>query len=281
MVDELLSKNKGIAYIKWDANRHVEQVGSTYLPKDRQTHFWIEYTKGLYNIYEKIRAKYPDLIFQACASGGGRLDYGALKYHDEFWTSDNTDPLKRLYIQYSTNLIYPPVATGAHVSTNPNHQTGRITPLKFRFDVAMTGRLGLELQPKDIPANEWDFAKEAIVNYKELVRPLVTKGDLYRIISPYDNSNNYASQMYVSKDKTKAVLFVFCTDINNRGVIPMLKLQGLSPSKDYKIREINKISISSFWGDGQTLKGDYLINAGIELNIATQFASAVFILEAK
>ncbi|MDR1090708.1 MAG: alpha-galactosidase, partial [Prevotella sp.] len=111
MVDDLLSENEGISYIKWDANRHVEQVGSTYLDANKQTHFWMEYTKGLYNIYEKIRTKYPELIFQVCASGGGRIDYGSLPYHNEFWTSDNTDPLKRLYIQYSTNLIYPPVAT--------------------------------------------------------------------------------------------------------------------------------------------------------------------------
>ena len=110
-VDDLLSRYRGIAYIKWDANSHVEHAGSPYLPKNRQTHFWIDYTQGLYSIYEKIRAKYPDLILQACASGGGRVDFGSLKYHDEFWTSDNTDAVRRIYMQYSTNLIYHPVAT--------------------------------------------------------------------------------------------------------------------------------------------------------------------------
>lgn len=279
MVDDLLSKHKGIAYIKWDANRHVEQVGSTYLPADEQTHFWVEYTKGLYTVYDKIRTKYPDLIFQVCASGGGRIDYGSLKYHDEFWTSDNTDPLKRLYMQYSTNLIYPPVASGAHVSTSPNHQTRRITPLKFRFDVAMTGRLGLELQPKDIKGSDWDFAQQAINDYKADVRSLVTKGDLYRIASPFDRTNNYASLMYVSKEKDKAVFFAFCTDVNSRDVIPLFKLQGLSPEKNYKISEINKTGRSSFWGDKQILNGDFLMNAGIELHIRTQFDSAVFVLE--
>jgi len=279
MVDNLLSENKGISYIKWDANRHVEQAGSTYLNADKQTHFWIEYTRGLYSIYEKIRNKYPDLIFQVCSSGGGRIDFGSLKYHDEFWTSDNTDPLKRLYMQYSTNLIYPPVATAAHVSTAPNHQTGRITPLKFRFDVAMTGRLGLELQPKDIIGEDWNFAQKAINAYKAYVRPLVTKGDLYRLISPYDNSNNYASQMYVSKDRKQAVLFAFCTEINNRGVVPLIHLKGLCAEKSYKIKEINSIGKSSFWGDGQVFKGEFLMNVGIELNISTQFDSAVFLLE--
>lgn len=280
MIDGLLSENKGIDYIKWDANRHVEQVGSTYLPAGDQTHFWIDYTEGLYGIYDKIRAKYPHLMLQLCASGGGRLDYGALKYHDEFWTSDNTDPLARLYIQYATNLIYPPVATAAHVSANPNHQTGRLTPLKFRFDVAMTGRLGLELQPKDIKNEEWAFAKKAIEDYKTIVRPLITSGDLYRIISPYDPTNNYAAQLYVGKNKQRAVLFAFCTEFNNRGILPFIKTQGLDPEKSYKISEINKISARScFWGDGLIFKGDFLNNVGITLNIARQYESAVFLIE--
>ncbi|WP_294080826.1 alpha-galactosidase [Proteiniphilum sp. UBA5384] len=280
MIDDLLSSHHGIAYIKWDANRHVEQVGSSYLPADKQTHFWIDYTKGLYVIYEKIRNKYPDLIFQACASGGGRVDYGALKYHDEFWTSDNTDALRRVYMQYSTNLIYPAVATAAHVSTVPGHQTGSIIPLKFRFDVAMSGRLGLELQPRDIPEEEWDFAEQAIENYKTHVRELVTKGDLYRLISPYDRTNNHSSNIYIRKDKSKAVLFVYCTDFNNRGVLPKILLQGLDNNKKYRITEINKTKNKScFWGNEMIFDGEYLMNAGIELQIARQYDSAVFILE--
>lgn len=279
MVDNLLSENKGVSYIKWDANRHIEQVGSPYLDADRQTHFWVEYTKGLYGIYGKIREKYPDLILQVCASGGGRVDYGSLPYHDEFWTSDNTDPLKRLYIQYSSNLIYPPVATAAHVSTSPNHQTGRITPLKFRFDVAMTGRLGLELQPKDIVGEDRIFAQQAIRDYKAYVRSLVTKGDLYRLISPYDPDYNYSSQMYVSKDGKNAVMFAFCTEINNRGVVPRIYLQGLHPDKSYTIREINDRGKSSFWGNKKVFKGEFLMNAGIEINISSQFDSAVLLLD--
>ena len=138
-----------------------------FLPATEQTHFWVSYTEGLYNVYKRIRTKYPDFVIQDCASGGGRLDYGALKYHNEFWTSDNTDPLSRIFIQYGTNLIYPPVGTASHVSTSPNHQTMRVTPLKFRFDVAMTGRLGMELQPKDIQGKDREFAMEAIKNYKQ------------------------------------------------------------------------------------------------------------------
>ncbi|WP_163712748.1 alpha-galactosidase [Mangrovibacterium lignilyticum] len=276
--DSLLTTHPGIEYIKWDANRHVEQAGSTWLPTSEQTHFWVDYTKGLYSVYGRIRAKYPDFVIQDCASGGGRLDYGALKYHNEFWTSDNTDPLSRIFIQYGTNLIYPPVGTASHVSTSPNHQTQRMAPLKFRFDVAMTGRLGMELQPRNIQGPDRTFAMEAIQNYKQAVRPLITNGDLFRLISPYDEGG-WAAQMYVSKDETDAVLFAFSIEPHTRGIFPTVKLNGLDPAKRYQITEINTNGRSRFWGDGQTLPGDYLMNVGLELKISNQYDSAVFLLK--
>ncbi|WP_372775358.1 alpha-galactosidase [Mangrovibacterium sp.] len=276
--DSLLTTHPGIEYIKWDANRHVEQAGSTWLPASEQTHFWVLYTKGLYTVYERIRAKYPNFMIQDCASGGGRLDYGALKYHNEYWTSDNTDPLSRIFIQYGTSLIYPPVGSASHVSTSPNHQTQRMTPLKFRFDVATTGRLGMELQPKNIQGKEREFAVESIRNYKQTIRPLVTVGDLYRLISPYDDGG-WASQMYVAKDKAEAVLFAFSIAPHTRGVFPTVKLNGLDETKHYQVKEINKNGRVRFWGDGQTFAGDYLMNVGIELNISDQFDSAVFLLK--
>lgn len=280
VVDKLLTAHPDIYYIKWDANRHVEQVGSQYLSSNEQTHFWVDYIRGLYEVYDRIRAKYPDVMIQACASGGGRVDYGSLPYHDEFWTSDNSDALQRVYMQYVTNLIYPPIATASHVSATPNHQTGSVTPIKFRFDVAMSGRLGLELQPKDIPAGEMAFAREAITNYKNHVRELVTKGDLYRLISPYACTNNHAANMLVSKDKRKAVLFAYCTGFNRRGIRPTVHLQGLDPAKVYRITEINKVSKrKAFWGDGNCYDGAYLQQVGVELQIARQYDSAVFLLE--
>jgi len=274
MIDSLLTVSPGIAYIKWDANRHVEQAGSTYLASGKQTHFWIDYVKGLYTIYEKIRAKYPRIMLQVCSSGGGRLDFGSLRYHDEFWASDDTDPLQRLFIQYGTNLIYPPVATAAHVSTSPNHQTGLVSPLKFRFDVAMTGRLGMELQPKDIIGNDSVFAMRAIRNYKN-IRPLIAFGDLYRLVSPYEEGG-WVSLMYVAKNKKSAVLFAFSIQPHNRGVFPLIKLDGLLSDKKYKIVEINNGPRKGFWGNDQIFSAEYLLNAGIELNISKQYDSAVF-----
>ena len=231
--DEVIALSPDISYIKWDANRHVDNFGSEYLSKENQTHFWIDYTKGLYSVYERIRAKHPDVLIQLCSSGGGRLDFGALKYHDEFWASDNTNSLDRIFIQYSTNLFFPAKATAAHVSTTPNHQTGMMAPLKFRFDVAMTCRLGMELQPKDLTGDELPFAEQAIKNYKR-IRPIVQFGDLYRLKSPYDGTG-WASHMYISKDKKESVFFAYSLKYHGRTTFFETRLKGLDPAKMYKI----------------------------------------------
>ncbi len=275
--NDVVSMSPNISYVKWDANKHVDNVGSEYLPKDKQTHFWYEYVKGLYNVYERIRAKYPEIQIQLCSSGGGRVEFGALKYHDEFWASDNTNALDRIFIQYGTNLFFPAIATASHVSTSPNHQTGMMIPLKFRFDVAMSGRLGMELQPKDIDGDEYEFAAEAIKNYKR-IRPIVQFGDLYRLVSPYDK-NGWASHMYVSKDKGEAVYFAYSLKYHGRTTYLETKLKGLDANKKYKVTELNtKNGHSSFYGNGQTFTGDYLMKAGINLNIGNPFDSTVLLL---
>lgn len=274
--DETMKLSPHISYIKWDANRHVESAGSTYLGKDKQSHFWIAYTQGLYKVYERIREKYPNVIMQACASGGGRVDYGALKYHQEVWTSDNTEPLSRVYIQYGTNMIYPALVTGSHVSASPNHQNNNVTPLKFRFDMAMSGRLGMELQPKDLTVEEKVFAQKAISNYKA-IRNIVMFGDLYRLASPYDNKGFY-SLMYVSKDKSKAVVYAYCIAYQGRTLKASFRLNGLDPQKKYKLVELN-IDTKKYWGDGKVFTGEYLMNEGINPNIAKIYDSAVFSLE--
>lgn len=275
--DNVIKQSGNISYIKWDANRHVASVGSSYLPADKQSHFWIKYTQGLYSVYERIREKYPHIIIQSCSSGGGRIDYGALKYHQEVWTSDNTEPRSRIFIQYGTNMIYPALVTGSHVSATPNHQTGNITPLKFRFDLAMSGRLGMELQPKDLTDNEKSFAKIAIENYKR-IRDIVMQGDLYRIISPYEGKGLYAI-MYVSKDKKQAVVFDYCFEYQGRTHhSQLIKLNGLDPTKKYKITELN-VDKSNFWGNHKIFTGQYLINEGINPKMEKIYESTVFSLE--
>ncbi len=275
---DVVALSPNISYIKWDANRHVDNVGSTYLSADDQTHFWYEYVKGLYNVYERIRAKYPDIQIQLCSSGGGRVEFGALKYHDEFWASDNTNALDRVFIQYGTNIFFPAIATASHVSTSPNHQTGMMIPLKFRFDVAMSGRLGMELQPSDIKGNEYSFAKTAIKDYK-LIRPIVQFGDLYRLASPY-GENCWASHMYVAKDKKESVLFAYSLKYHGRTTYFETKLNGLDASKMYKITELNKDgNNSTFGGEGQVFSGDFLMKSGITLNIGDAFKSSVLLIK--
>ena len=278
--DEVMKMSSNISYIKWDANRHVDNVGSTYLPADKQTHFWYDYTQGLYSVYQRIRENYPDVIIQDCSSGGGRVDFGAMKYHDEFWASDNTNALDRIFIQYGTNTFFPAMATASHVSTAPNHQTGMVLPLKFRFDVASTGRLGMELQPKDIPAQELPFAKAALKTYKEILRPIVMKGDLYRLISPYDNDGSWYSILYVSKDKKESAYFTYNLKTQGRETHLCSKLRGLDPNKTYRIEELNKAKRGYFAGDGKTFTGDYLMKVGIPINFYFPYESCVLHLVA-
>lgn len=266
-----------ISYIKWDANRHIESFGSSFLPPDKQSHFWIEYVRGLYSIYKRINANYPNIEIQLCSSGGGRLEYGAMPFHSEFWASDNTDPFKRLFIQYATNLIYPPKATASHVSISPNHQTGNVSSIKLRFDVAMMGRLGLELQPDNLNPEELKFLKNAISTYKEL-RHIVHLGDWYPIKSPY-SEDKFAATQYVSKDKKEALFFAFSTDFHGRTWMPNFKLQGLNPDKQYKVSEINKFVKKSFWGDDKSFTGDYLMSVGVNPNILLRGESVVLYLQ--
>ncbi len=284
--DDTVALSPNITYIKWDANRPVYSVGSAWLPADRQEHFWKDYVDGLYKVYERVRAKHPHITIQLCSSGGGRVDYGALKYHDEFWASDNTNAVDRVLIQYGTNMIYPPIATGSHVSASPNHQTDMMIPLKFRFDVAMSGRLGMELQPKDLAGADRDFARKAIENYK-LIRPVVQFGDLYRLYSPY-NENGRAAIQYVAKDKKQAVLFAYnLYHLTSRGFSFDIKLRGLDPAKTYKVTEMNREpDRGTFANDGQLYTGEFLMNVGVSIqdsrshkNLRPQKSSVLWLVE--
>lgn len=207
VVDNLMTNYPEISYMKWDDNCSLLDYGSSYLPKNKQSHLYIEYNRGLQKVLQRIRAKYPELVMQLCAGGGARVNYGLLPYFDEFWTSDDTDALQRIYMQWGVSGFFPAIAMASHVSADKNHQTGRRIPLKFRFDVAMSGRLGMEIQPKDMNDVDKAFAKRAIAAYKD-IRPVVQFGDLYRLVSPYDNKG-VSSLMYVTSEKNKAVFYAY------------------------------------------------------------------------
>lgn len=274
VVDGLLSKNPEIAYIKWDANGEIMNYGSSYLPKDKQSHIYIDYHRGLINVLERIRAKYPDVVMQACGSGGGRASYGVMPYFNEFWVSDNTDALQRLFIQWGTSYFYPSIAMAQHVSASPNHQTGRLVPLKFRFDVAMTGRLGMEIQPKNMNADEKEFSKKAIDTYKG-IRTVIQYGDQYRLISPYEKKA-VASMMYVTENKDRAVFFAFKMEHYVNPRLHHVRLDGLDKNKKYQIRELNLAADDKpCYLHNRIFSGDLLMNAGFALDLNKEYDSWV------
>ena len=274
VVDDLMTKYPEIAYIKWDANASLANYGSTYLPADKQSHLYVEYHRGLGKAVERIRAKYPDLVMQACGGGGGRVNYGILPGFDEFWVSDNTDALQRIFIQWGTSYFFPALAMAQHVSASPNHQTGRVLPLKFRFDVAMSGRLGMEIQPKNMSDREKDFSRRAIATYKT-IRPIVQFGDLYRLISPYDRKG-VASLMYCTPEKDRAVFFAYKLEHYQNQPVPRFRLAGLDPSRTYRIRELNVADGEHpcYLNDKQA-SGALLMNTGLEVPLGREYASRV------
>ena len=287
VVDNLLTKYPEIAYIKWDANMAIMNHGSQYLPAADQSHLYIAYHQGFAKVMERIRAKYKDVVIQCCASGGGRANWGFLRGFDEFWCSDNTDALQRVYMQYGTSYFFPAIAMGSHISAVPNHTVFRTTSLKYRIDVAMSGRLGMEIQPKNMTEEEKALCKKAISEYKE-IRPVVQLGDLYRLVSPFDNQG-LASLMYVSEAKDKAVFYWWKIANFYNVHLPLVKMAGLDANKMYKVRELDVIDNKPLDCEGKSYSGKYLMEHGLEMPYTnevdwgkkTDWSSRVLYLEAQ
>ena len=285
IVDNLMAKHPDINYIKWDANMSIMNHGSNYLNKEEQSDLYIAYHRGFESICQRIRLKYPDLTIQACAQGGGRANYGVLPYFDEFWVSDNTDALQRIYMQWGTSYFFPAIAMASHISAAPNHQTFRTIPLKYRIDVAMSGRLGMEIQPKDMTDEEKELCRKAIAEYKE-IRPVVQLGDIYRLVSPYDKLG-VASLMYTSPEKDKAVFYWWKLEHFYNQHLPRVKMAGLAPNAEYRICELNRIDKQPLDFEGKIFSGAYLMANGLELpanhlvdrNKKNDYSSRVLYLE--
>ncbi|MBE6316022.1 MAG: alpha-galactosidase [Bacteroidales bacterium] len=279
IVDNLMTQNPDIAYIKWDANASIQNYGSLYLPKDKHNNISILWHRGLINVLKRIRAKYPDLVIQDCASGGGRANYGLLPYFDEFWVSDNNDALQRVYIQYGTSYFFPANAMAQHIGGSPYWNTGgRVIPIKFRCDVAMSGRLGMELQPRHMSQEEHDQCTQAFADYK-LLRPVVQTGNLYRLISPY-NRKGVSSIMFSNDAMDHAVWFVYKVDNYVDQPLPRIRLAGLDPQRSYTITERNiKVGQKPCELDGKTFTGRFLMDIGLEVPLASDYASRIFELK--
>lgn len=263
VVDTLMTNYPEIDYIKWDANAPIMNHGSQYLTADNQSHLYIDYHRGFEKTLQRIRAKYPDLTIQACASGGGRANWGVLPYFDEFWVSDNTDALQRIFMQWGTSYFFPAITMASHISAAPNHQTFRTIPLKFRTDVAMSGRLGMEIQPKNMTDEEKEQTRKAIADYKK-IRPVVQFGDMYRLLSPYDGKGA-ASLMFVDPSKDRAVFYWWKTEQFVNRQLPKVTMDGLDPDKRYKVTELNRIDNSPLPFEGKTFSGRYLMSNGLEM----------------
>ncbi len=276
IVDDLLTLYPEIAYIKWDANASIQNVGSLSLPMAKQTNLYVDYHLGLMKVLKRIREKYPDVVIQNCASGGGRANYGLLPYFDEFWTSDNTDALQRVYIQWGTSLFFPANAMACHINHSPYWNTGgRVIPIKFRCDVAMSGRLGIELQPKDMTDEERQQCSACFSDYKQL-RNVIQTGDLYRLVNPY-NRQGVSSLMYVDDSKSQSVLFVYKTDNYYNQTLPRIRLDGLNPEKTYTMKEMNvRVGQQPCSLSGKQFTGRFLMDVGIEVPLWEDYASRVF-----
>ena len=254
-------RQDGIDYVKWDMNRNFSNIGSALLPADQQKELPHRYMLGLYRVMEKLVSEFPEVLFESCSSGGGRFDMGMLHYMPQTWTSDNTDALCRCQIQYSTSMVFPPFAMGSHVSAVPNHQTGRITPIQTRGNVAMSGCFGYELDLNTLSAEELEEVRAQIARVKQL-RGTLLYGDFHRLLSPYEG--NDTAWITVSKDKREAV-FMYTRALAKAGTFPpMVRLRGLDAQKTYTIRET-----------GESYTGSELMNLGLSVRLPWGDAASV------
>ncbi len=249
-VSNVLASNP-IDYVKWDMNRNFSNVGSAKLSAKRQRELPHRYMLGLYSILEKLIHRFPDVLFESCSSGGGRFDLGMLHYMPQTWCSDNTDAYSRCRIQYSTSLVFPPFAMGSHVSAVPNHQTGRITPLSTRGNIARSGCFGYELDLNSLTEEELTEISQQITQVKS-IRNTLLYGHFYRLLSPYEGTDT--AWITVAEDGSEAV-FTFERALGTSYTNPpIIRLRGLDPAARYRIEET-----------GEIYGGDELMYSGIAL----------------
>ncbi|MBB6502990.1 alpha-galactosidase [Pedobacter cryoconitis] len=270
IVDGLFTKNPELAYIKWDCNAVIYNAHSATL-KD-QSHFYVDYVQGLYKVLQRIRAKYPTVPMMLCSGGGGRIDYGALQYFTEFWPSDNTDPLERIFMQWEYSYFYPAIASSNHV-TDWGKQ-----PIKFRTDVAMMGKLGFDIVVSHLPESDLKFCQEAIQQYNA-VKSIIWQGDQYRLANPRESV--VASMLYLTEDKSTGVIFNYLVNYryDENSKQPVL-LKGLDAAKQYKITEINLYPGTKSTIDGaKQYTGDFLMKIGFNPDVNASRTSVVLKLE--
>ncbi len=271
VLDQMFTKHPGIAFVKWDCNAVIYNAHSAYLAQQKipQTHLYVDYIKGLYQVLDRLRAKYPNIPMMLCSGGGGRVDYGALQYFTEFWLSDNTDPLERIFIQWENSYFFPAIAHCNHVTDWSK------VGLKYRTDVAMMGKMGYDIVVDHLSADDLAFSQQAIKNYHS-VTDAIWHGDQYRLVSPWDNP--FAALLYVTPQQDHAV--AFCFVVTNRfdyhySVDPV-KFKGLDPAKRYRLKELNIYpGTKSSIDETAVYTGDFLMNIGINPELTGNRRSVV------
>ena len=258
VVENLMKENPEIAYFKWDCNSPITNIYSPYL-KNKQGQLYVDYMRGIYKVMKRVKDNYPKVPMMLCSGGGARCDYEALKYFTEFWCSDNTDPVERIYIQWGFSQFFPAKAMCAHVTS-----WNKAASVKFRTDVASMCKLGFDLGLNELSADELLYCQTAVANWKRL-EPVILDGTQYRLVSPYEN--HHMAVNYVSEDLCKAVLFAY--DIYPRFEEKLLpvKFEGLDPHKMYKVEEINLMpsAQSTLEANGKVFSGDYLMKVGLNV----------------
>ncbi len=267
IVDSLskILSTANVSYVKWDMNRNITEIGSAALPANRQQELPHRYMLGLYRVLERLTTAFPDVLFEGCSGGGGRFDAGMLYYFPQYWTSDDTDAIERLYIQHGTSLVMPACTMGAHVSAVPNHQVHRTTPLQTRGHIAMTGQFGYEMDLGKLSDEETELVRQQIRRYKE-IRSTIHFGDLYRLRSPFEGENT--AWEYVSADR-KQVVLVYCTiRAHVLTGLTQLRFEGLDENAQYRNTET-----------GEIYGGDFLMNVGLYLPDDRDHESRILIFE--
>jgi len=276
IVDDMFTVNPTLAFIKWDCNAPIFNGHSKYLERNNisQSHLYVEYVRGLENVLKRIREKYPTVPMMLCSGGGGRSDYDLLKYFTEFWLSDNTDPLERVFMQWNYSYYYPAISMCNHV-TNWSDK-----PLKYRIDVASMGKLGFDIRVDKLSDKDMKFTQQTIRNYDEF-KDVIWHGDMYRLASPYEN--DLASIMYLSDDKTEGVMFNYLTNwrfLAEPSLSP-IKLQGLNKDKTYRLTEINLYDDSQTPIDKEQIySGEFLMNVGFNPVVNSRRSSVVLKIDA-
>jgi alpha-galactosidase len=271
VLDTLFTKNPTLAFVKWDCNSVIFNAHSAYLQKMGlpQSQLYVDYVKGLYKVLERLRAKYPTVPMMLCSGGGGRVDYAALQYFTEYWPSDNTDPVERIFIQWENSYFYPAIASCNHVTDWSN------LPIKFRTDVAMMGKLGYDIVVDKLSEKELQFSQQAVATYQS-ISDLVWHGDLYRLVNP--NQHPMASLMFANLDKSRAVVFNYLT---NTRFMPSaspkpIQLKGLDGAKLYMVKEINLYpGVTSSINSSNEYSGEFLMNVGINPDVNGRRASVL------